>query len=288
MKRVFSCLLLICLLLTTGCDILPTAPTQPTVPPTESTTKAPTTTTKAPSSKTVTVYLLEKVGSKDTDHVEFSYDEQHNLISAKRVFIEPATKSEEESTTEYTDYFENPDEHGMPTSVRRCWSETDQSNTLLTYTDDGKLNTVEKTSIPFNGYTFRYDEEGRLIDQSYLVNNRAEWSLIYDYADGKLKAARCVDTDDNALYKITVKGGRITKEAYAVDDTKWHAYSYQYDDHGNISKKSYSTESGTVSSTRYTYKTVKVPADRAAYIREQQTRLTMIDQPLPFAQYRTK
>ncbi len=280
MKRLISFALLCCLFLCAcGQPTTPTEPSPRTQPATESTTQLatePTTesipatqaSTKAttkptqPKAKKVTVYLLTKATYFDSGYVEYNYDENHNIDSYTVFTIENTTMSQV--------FFEKKDANGMACVIRTQFPEDISNETRnLTYFKDGKLKEEQIAGSNYSGYQYEYNQKGNRTEKREYYDGILQSVVYYEYDGGQLKAAYCENNADNKIFECRIKNGLIVEKVF-FDSDKEYGYLYEYDENNNLIKTTFCQDGESIPGDQYFYKAVKVNAERAHYLKEQQ------------------
>lgn len=279
MKRIVALVLLVCILLC-GCKIAepsdtqapttetaPSKPTQETTVPIETTT--PTEATEAPTEpakpEKVTVYLLVREDMFDSGYIKYTYDKNYNIDCYEVINIE--------GDPMFTQRFEKKDANGMP-----CQSQQEGSPEIhtITWFQDGKIK-EEQYDPNFSGYQYEYNQKGDVVQKREYYEGILECTVIYEYGGDTLKAVYSENPQGTKLYECRVKNGKIVeKVGYQEDGSVEYTVFYTYDKNGCLEKTEWLYDEERTPGSTYTYKAVKVDADRAQYLTEQQKYLLSI------------
>ncbi len=277
MKRILLIVIAICVLFS-GCR-LSFSLTEPTDPPaaaptskvTEATTEAATEpattpstelTTEAtePKQETVTIYLLEKTHYYDSGYVEYTYDENYNLVSYQVYTLE--------KTLMYTTIFEAPDANGMPCTSQTQWPDGSKDDWVLEWFQDGKIK--ESTLVDsFTGWQYEYDNAGNRTEKRAYYDGELESATYYVYDGSALSQVYTENGQGDRIYDCRLENGIITEKKYSQADGGY-IYYYEYDENGNLVNETALCEGEMIPIQSHTYKAVEVAADRAAYLLAQQ------------------
>lgn len=289
MKRLIAFALVLCLLLLCGCKAaIPTpsvpekdptqppsaetpateAPTEkpteaPTEEPTEAPTEAPTEEpTEAPTEpELVTVYLLDTAFLFDSGPVEFTYDENYNMVGY--------TSCDMDEQVIFTGHFAQPDANGMPSRYGVVWYDgTIGEDRVLTWSADGKLQ-EEQVGENFTGTQYAYDEQGRLLEKRDYYEGMLEDATYYAYSGNTLTACWCEIISGDKIFDCVVENGRIVEQNF-YDYLVPYGYTYEYDKAGNLIQSTFIFDGESTPGTEYTYIQVQVSPERAQYLQEQQ------------------
>ena len=279
MKQVLCTLLVLCLLLC-GCqaaapaetgdspfrgavDKLSGITTQTEPPPTQTTT-APTT---QPLSETVTVYLIEKTETYDDGPTFYYYDDHYNILRRELYTMENQLR--------YIEYFEDPDENGMPRQDHIYWPDGSDTVTTLSYFQDGKLKEAAEAGSLFCGVRYFYDLKGDLCRMERYYDDELQTTVHLEYDGETLINVFCEDTLGETIYSCRVENSHVVEKTHPSPGMTY-ILGYTYDENGNLASSTFTMESETQPDTIYYYRAVEVPFERAGCIRSQQSYLLSI------------
>lgn len=268
MKRLLAIALVLSLLLI-GCNkpgsgetqsTLSTEPQVATQPITE-----PVTEPSLPSSdNSISVYLLERVEYLHEDSVAFTctytYDNCGNVLTA----IQQTAEGEIQCTT----YYEEQDEKGMPHKIREVWDVGNATPRILTYLEDGKIESELYEGQNNSGWWYDYDEQGNLSQMRLYFENSPDITVYCEYENGILSKLYCKSIHDDPVYEAELKDGRILKKTYYDNIT--YSYLYEYDENGNLASKRYENAETQRAVARYIYTEVQISSELAPFALAQQ------------------
>ncbi|MBP3414604.1 MAG: hypothetical protein J6L81_05355 [Clostridia bacterium] len=286
MKRIFVALFALCLLLC-SCQTAEPAPTNPTLESNQASTQTTTetsadTTTEKPAETTakettkptqtqtnnVTVYLLEKAVFCDNGYSDYFYDGAYNIDTREDYDIENKYRGKVS--------FVEKDKNGMACMI---WEETvteDVHN--LTYFADGKLKEemLNVNESNYTGWQYEYDQKGDVIEKREYYEGILQSTVVYEYNGETLSRVYCEDPKGNHLYDCRIENGVIVEKViHSTDSVAGCSYRYEYDSNGNLITE-YMFDGELFPMTSYSYKAVKVDAERAEYLKKQQAYLVSI------------
>ena len=280
MKRIFLLVLAVSLLLI-GCgrkQVDETTPILSTQATTEASTE-PTLPFPAPDGA-FTVYLLERVEYLDGEEVAFTttytYDECGNVLTA----VQKTAAGEVQCTT----YYEEQDENGMPHKIREVWDAGNSTPRVLTYLEDGRIESELYEGHDNSGWWYEYDEQGNLSQMRLYYENSLDLTVFCEYegeikatgtdrygntvyAPRTLSAVYCESGNGIPYYDTELLGGKILKKDYHVN--AGYSYTYEYDENGNLTAKSYQDAEAQWTVTRYVYTEAEISGGITQYVMAQ-------------------
>lgn len=189
---------------------------------------------------------------------DYTYDENTNLINA--------VNSVEGVAVAFHDYVY--DENGV--LIRESYKEGDVVYYDYEHSYDANGNQIKSVFKATDGdhvYTYTYNEEGKLVNESGSVPSGHWYNIVYTYdTDGNLMQE--VYTEDGEFgfttdYTYDSVGNCIKEESIYSDGAK-KIFTCEYDANGNVTKETLTDTNGTTSTVEWqyvlTYLTIDVPA----------------------------